>query len=143
MIETNRILGVEEREKTGERYRMVMEGGRIKSAGASLVHLYKVASPILQTPDSVEAAFRTAKAFAGFKEKPPIEIRKAFFPQDEGSMRAAFKGSGIYRPTIKTDQGPGGNVGYFHVGNETQIIGEIIKEEGIALEEEFLKKRFE
>lgn len=144
MVETEKFIGAKEKEEAKERYRMVMAGGRVKSAGASLIHLYDVASPILETPDSMDASFETARRFASFKEKPPIEIRMGFFPQDEGSMRAAFKGLGIYRPTIKTDQGPGGNVGYFDISsNGSQINGRIIREEGVAVVEEFLRRRFE
>lgn len=133
-----------EQENCSERYRMVMAGGRVKSAGASLKFLYDAALPLIENPTDMNAAFQASKKFARLKEKPPIEIRMAFFPQDESSMRTAFKGSGIYRPTIKTDQGPGGNVGYFHIvtANESQVNGKIIKEEGVAVVEEFLRRRF-
>lgn len=123
---------------------MIMVGGRVKTAGASFKSLYDTAAPLVINPDDPDSAFRVSKGFAKLKEKPPIEIRMAFFPQDEGSMRTAFNGSGIYRPTIKTDQGPGGNVGYFHISNNgSQLDGRIVKEEGVAIIEEFLRRRLE
>lgn len=145
MTETDKIIEVKEQEKSSERYRMVMAGGRVKSAGASLTHLYNAAAPVLETPGSVDAVFQTAKEFARLKEKPPIEIRIAFFPQDEDAMRVAFKGSGIYRPTIKTDQGPAGNVGYFYINDiqQSSIQGRIAKEEGVAVVERFLQNRLD
>lgn len=134
-----------EQEKSSERYRMIMVGGRVKAAGASLQYLYNVATPLIEAPNSVDAAFETSKRFARFKEKPPIELRMAFFPQDEAAMRAAFKGLGIYRPTIKTDQGPAGNVGYFYIDDvqESSIHGKISREEGVAVVERFLQTRFD
>lgn len=145
MIEKDRIVRIKEQEENSEGDHMVMVGGRVKGAGASLTHLYNAAAPVLETPDSVNTAFQTAKRFARLKEKPPIEIRMAFFPQDEGAMRAAFKGSGIYRPTIKTDQGPAGNVGYFYINDiqESSIQGRIVREEGVAVVERFLQNRFD
>ena len=134
-----------EQEKSSERYRMVMVGGRVKTAGASFRHLYDAASPLIQAPDSIDAAFETSKRFARLKEKPPLEIRMAFFPQDERSVRTAFKGLGIYRPTIKTDQGPAGNVGYFYIDGfqATSLQGQIVKEEGVAVVERFLQTRID
>lgn len=133
-----------EQEKISERYRMVMVGGRIKAAGVSFSHLYDAASPLIADPTSVEAAFETSKRFARLKENPPLPFRVAFFPQDEVAMRTAFRGSGIYRPTIKTDQGSGGNVGYFTIDEAglSQIKGRITKEEGVAVIEAFLQQRF-
>lgn len=143
------ILSVEgtvalERPRSVERYRPVMVGGRVKTAGVSFRYLYNAAAPLIAGPTSAHAAFETSKNFARLKDNPPFPFRAAFFPQDEGSMRAAFRGLGIYRPTIKTDQGPGGNVGHFSIDGQvlSKLTGRIIKEQGVALLEHFLQQRF-
>ncbi|MEK7186181.1 MAG: hypothetical protein AAB675_02355 [Patescibacteria group bacterium] len=142
MTERNRII-TKETEKIAEQYSMVMAGGRIKTAGASIDHIYQVAKPLIDSPNNPDAAFETSRAFAAFKEKPPLPFRVAFFPQDEVAMRTAFRRLGIYRPSIKTDQGPAGNVGYFRIDESKgdSLKGRILREDGVALPEEFLKKR--
>ncbi len=142
MTEQNRTI-TKETEKIAERYSMVMVGGRIKTAGVSIAHIYGVAKSLIESPNNSDAAFETSRAFAAFKEKPPFPFRVAFFPQDEIAMRTAFRGLGIYRPTIKTDQGPAGNVGYFRIdeSNGSALKGRILREDGVALPEEFLKER--
>lgn len=137
-------FGYQEQEKSPERYRMVMIGGRIKTAGVSLQSLYDLAQPSIDDPESADAAFATSTNFLRFKERPPFPFLAAFFPMDTGAMKAAFKGSGIYRPTIKTDQGPAGNVGHFIIDAHqySQLQGNIVKEEGVAVLEQFLAERF-
>lgn len=130
-----------EREPSAEKYRMVRIGGRIKSASVSLDHLYKAAAPLIRE-ESPLGAMQASLAFAKLRGSPPLEFRKAFFPQDEKAMRAAFSSVGILRPTIKTDQGPPGNVGYFFIRDgESQLEGRIAGEEGVAVVENFLRQR--
>ncbi len=130
----------EERVSGTERYRPLIFGGRIKAASVSMRYLYDASRPLIESPDSVDAAFETSKNFAVLKEKPPFPFRAAFFPQDEGAMRTAFRGLGIYRPTIKTDQGPGGNVGYFTMDDKppSNLDGRIVREQGSAVLEAFV-----
>ncbi|MEX2007332.1 MAG: hypothetical protein WD992_01025 [Candidatus Levyibacteriota bacterium] len=134
-----------EAQVNGERYRMVRAGGRIKSAGLSTDYLYRLADPFIGDPNNPDALFEVSKRFSNFKDKPPFPFRVAFFPQDEAAMRAAFKGLGIYRPTIKTDQGPAGNVGYFFIDEDigqSQLEVNITLEEGVALPEAYVQKQF-
>lgn len=123
-------------------YRMVTVGGRIKTAGASMSILYETAEPLITTPSSPDAAMEVSRAFAALKKDPPIQLKKAYFPQNESTMKAVFSGLGIYRPTIKTDQGPAGNVGHFYIDptKPSALGGRIVKEQGVALPEAFFQK---
>lgn len=124
------------------KYAALSHGGRIKTAGASLDPVYEAALPIIQDPNQIEAAYVANRNFAALRNNPPIEVRNAFFPQDTRSMKMAFAGAGIYRPTLKTDQGPAGNFAPFYIsGGESALEGKIISEQGVAVMEEFLTRR--
>lgn len=144
--ETLQAIEIGEIERTSERYRMLPIGGRIKTAGVSIDHIYKPAQPMIDDPTSPEAAFATSQAFAHLKENPQKEVLAGFFPSDKIAMKTALvRGVGIYRLTIKTDQGPGGNVGRFRIEPEgsSRLDGRIVAEEGVAVVERFLQNRFQ
>jgi cell division septum initiation protein DivIVA len=69
----------------------------------------------------------------------------AFFPQDTKAMKTAFGGVGIYRPTLKTDQGPAGNFGPFYVDTsvaESSLSARFNGEQGVAVLERFMQTQF-
>jgi len=102
-------------------------GGRIKAASIGLDHLY-AANGV-----SVD------QHIAELRRVPLDEFRTAFFPRTGRAFDQAIRGVGFYRPSLKTDQGMGGNFLPFTIDpdlEETDLSCRAIGcEEGFAIEE--------
>ena len=77
-------------------------GGRVKSAGVGLDHLY---------PEGMDVD----EAISRLRRDPPAYLRTAFFPRVGKELAQAIGGIGFFRPSLKTDQGMGGNFLPFHI----------------------------
>ncbi len=71
-------------------------GGRIKAASVGLDHLF---SPGEDVDDHI----------ARLRQNPSPELSAAFFPRTGHELARMLKGVGFFRPSLKTDQGMGGN----------------------------------
>lgn len=78
-------------------------------------------------------------SIARMRKEPPKEILAAFFPSDRERIKQLMRGFGLYRPTLKTDQGMPGNFTAFQIDSsldhtdlrEQRFIGT----EGLAIPE--------
>lgn len=56
----------------------------------------------------VKSALYALAFYRTLRDNPPSEIRQVFFPKTRAEIRAMTRsGPGVYRPVLKTDQGPG------------------------------------
>lgn len=105
---------------------IVPVGGRIKAAAVGM-DLFR------HEPPELDAKIAT------YRKHPPEELLKAFFPHDFREIAQFLNRLGIYRPTLKTDQGMAGNFFRFHIDpmlSRTVLKEHVVcSEEGIALPE--------
>jgi hypothetical protein len=113
-----------------EKYRM-QSGGRVKLAGGSVDTYYRCAEPM--TSNCPGGALDTANNFKALREKPPLSLLMAFFPDDSHSIKARLRGAGLYRH-LRMDQGPGGNFTEFQLSeNPVKLKYELTTEQGFAM----------
>jgi hypothetical protein len=121
---------VVDRKAQGGIMKSVLIGGRIKAAAVGMDHFYS-------TNDIVELGERLRQV----REHPLPELLQAFFPSDHGRLRQMMRGIGFYHPTLKTDQGMGGNFASFRIDSRAKDtnngINKFSTEEGIAIPEDW------
>lgn len=89
------------------RYQVVTDGGRVKSAGVAVDFVFEQGQVFQDNPGADTAAAVT-KTFATLRENPPSPIRNRFFPLDRGEIKAQVRRSpALYRSVLKNDQGAG------------------------------------
>ena len=104
-------------------------GGRIKSASVGLSHLYG-------PRDVIELD----RAIVELRRKPSEELSRAFFPLIGAELKMRLEGIGLYRPTLKTDQGMGGNFFPFTIDHREKSdlsVRRVEYEEGLVFPEEW------
>ncbi len=110
---------------------IVPVGGRIKSAAVGLDMF------------SLDARENMQEKMRKLRKDPPRKLLEAFFPSDRARLRQMMEGVGFYRPTLKTDQGMGGNFLPFYIDlgvRETNFsVRKIVKEEGLIIPESYLE----
>lgn len=90
-----------------DKYQLLKEGGRVKSAGVSFDFVFKQGQEFKENPNPVTASQAT-KAFHTLRDNPPRPLRERFFPMDRAEVKAITRTApALYRPVLKTDQGAG------------------------------------
>lgn len=110
----------------------IQDGGRVKMAGGSVSTYYDRAEPMVT--QGLSGASETAAAFRALKDKPPLSLLLAFFPDDQQNIKRRLRGAGLYRH-LRMDQGPGGNFTAFELGGSHPLDYTLTKESGFALPE--------
>ena len=107
-------------------------GGRVKSAAVGLEHLFA---------EEGEDVLMLNKRLERLRREPPATLTKAFFPLWGRTLSRRLQGAGFYRPSLKTDQGMGGNFYPFFISasqKETDFkVHRPVREEILALPEEW------
>ncbi|MDB4952377.1 MAG: hypothetical protein JWM27_5026 [Gemmatimonadetes bacterium] len=117
-------------------YRLHRSGGRVKSAGLGLDTLYPDEAGLYAEDPSPERAGRLRAAFREVQENPSPRLSAAFFPQERSAVRQHLQRAGLYRPFLKTDQGPPGTFLPFVTAHGAQIRPyRIVQREGVAVPE--------
>jgi hypothetical protein len=117
-------------------YRLHRAGGRVKAAGLGLDTLYPDEAGRYARDPSPEAAGRLRAALRGVQDDPPLPLRAAFFPQPRPAIRQHLQRTGLYRPMLKTDQGPAGTFLPFTTGGDAGLRPfRIARREGVAVPE--------
>jgi hypothetical protein len=121
-----------------DKLKILSPGGRIKGAYIGMEHLSNV--------DPVELNTKTIPSLRKNRgENLPEGLlgryKEAFFPRREDQFRQIMGDLGIYRPTIKNDQGMAGQFLPFGVSLETTETDltprQVIRNEGIAIPEPY------
>lgn len=98
----------------------VLNQGRIKAAGVSMDFIFAPYEEFKANP-CVDAALQALNVYKTLRENPPSELRNAFFPKPRSEIKAITRrGPGVYRPVLKTDQGPG-QFAAFEVGDVSRL----------------------
>ncbi len=114
---------------------IVSHGGRIKAASISYRHLYPsqyfqfTSNPI---PENAALLYRY---FTTLREHPSEAFFSAFFPLDPSLIKQRLRHFGLYRPILKTDQGPAGNFLGFQIGDDGGLTHTLTTCEGLAVPE--------
>lgn len=119
-------------------YQLHRSGGRVKSAGLGLDTLYPEEAKLYAQDPSPERAARLRSAFREVQENPPPRLSAAFFPQERRAVKQHLARTGLYRPFLKTDQGPPGTFLPFITGEGAEIRPyRIVQREGVAVPESY------
>jgi hypothetical protein len=82
---------------------------------------------------------QTIYNFKKLRDNPPPELRSAFFPLPRGEIKAGMNRSpALFRPILKTDQGPAGNFLGFEISSDAELTltpSVITTTSGVALAE--------
>lgn len=90
-----------------ERYQLIRDGGRVKSAGIPLDFVFNQGE-LFQAQPGPSSAAEVTRTFLTLRDNPPATLRNRFFPLDRGQVKALTKRSpALFRPILKTDQGAG------------------------------------
>lgn len=117
-------------------YRLHRSGGRVKSAGLGLDTLYPEEARLYAEEPSPERATRLRAAFREVQDNPPPRLSAAFFPQERRAVKQHLARAGLYRPFLKTDQGPPGTFLPFVTGEGAELRPyRIVRREGVAVPE--------
>ncbi|HWK89054.1 MAG TPA: hypothetical protein VNP72_03640 [Longimicrobium sp.] len=120
-------------------YRLHRSGGRVKSAGLGLDTLYPEEARLYAEDPSPERAARLRAAFREVQDNPPPRLSAAFFPQERRAVKQHLARAGLYRPFLKTDQGPPGTFLPFTTGEGAEIRPcRIVQREGVAVPEAYV-----
>ncbi len=107
-------------------YSVIPIGGRIKAAAVGM-------DLLAGEPPEVDAKI------SSYRKKPPKELLTAFFPHSSAEIKQFLDRLGIYRPTLKTDQGMPGNFLHFLIDQNLERTNlktvKVEREEGLALPE--------
>lgn len=111
----------------------------MKSAGLGLDMLYHEEAERYAREPSPEGAGRLRAAFRAVQDEPPFPLLAAFFPQPRSAIKQHLQRAGLYRPMLKTDQGPPGTFLPFTTAEGAQMRPyRITKREGVAVPEAHL-----
>lgn len=117
-------------------YRLHRSGGRVKSAGLGLDVLYPEEAELYASDPSPERAARLRAAFRAVQSHPPPALRAAFFPLERRAVAQHLERTGLYRPFLKTDQGPPGTFVPFGTGGIGALRRyHVAHREGVAIPE--------
>lgn len=122
-------------------YQLNREGGRIKSAGVPVDFVFEKGELFKDNP-SVETAAEVTNNFSEQRKKPLDIIVNRFFPQEKSLIRGLIKGTPVlYRPVLKTDQGPGKFLGFSSNDKEGEVNSpfRVSIEQGYVMIEAFFK----
>lgn len=115
-----------------EKYQ-IQNGGRVKMAGGSSQVYYEAATPMLE--QGIKGAYETTQNFKELREKPPLSLLMAFFPDDPKNIKQRLRGAGLYR-YLRMDQGPGGNFTAFRLGEtDSNLQYKLTEEHGYVVVE--------
>lgn len=119
-------------------YRLHRSGGRVKSAGLGLDTLYPEEARLYAEDPSPERAAQLRAAFREVQDNPPLRLAAAFFPQERRAIKQHLARAGLYRPFLKTDQGPPGTFLPFVTGEGAELRPvRIVRREGVAVPEAY------
>lgn len=121
-------------DETENPFRLLPDGGRIKAGSISPTILYDLAEDYMLDP-SAEAAYNVTRGVDLLRKKPPQSILVSFFPLDRQTIQQNIRGAGLYRPFLKTDQGPAGNFTGFTFENNANQQFQIMDEYGYVIPE--------
>ncbi|HEU0299222.1 MAG TPA: hypothetical protein VFR37_07210 [Longimicrobium sp.] len=108
----------------------------MKAAALGLDTLYPDAVGDYARDPSPEAAGRLRAAIRDMQENPPFHLMAAFFPQQRGTIKQHLQRTGLYRPVLKTDQGPAGTFLPFTTAEGAELRPwRITLREGVAVPE--------
>lgn len=117
-------------------YRLHRSGGRVKTAGVGLDPVYPEAASEYARDPSPERAAALRVAFRDLQQNPTLPFLTAFFPQERPAIKQHLQRTGLYRPTLKTDQGPGGTFLPFVTREDAELrTYRIARREGLAVPE--------
>ena len=120
-------------------FRLHRSGGRVKTAGLGLDLLYPQEAQDYADDPTPERAGKLRSAFRNLQENPAFPLPAAFFPQERSAVRQHLQRTGLYRPFLKTDQGPAGTFLPFVCGNGGPLQRcHITRREGLAVPEAHL-----
>lgn len=126
-------------------YQLNMEGGRVKSAGIPLDFVFEQGD-LFQSQPGPEVAAEIGATFLNLRKNPPGVIRSRFFPLSRGEVKALTRAtSALYRPILKTDQGPGKFLGFKSDEREENFSQpfKVSKEQGYVIVEAYFKDQLE
>lgn len=116
-------------------------GGRIKSAGLGLDALFPDEAQGYEKDPSPQRAGLLRTAILDLQTNPPPQLLAAFFPHKRTTIRGYLARSGLYRPFLKTDQGPPGVFLPFVTGGGDAVrTYRIARREGVAIPEVHVSK---
>ncbi len=119
-------------------YRLHRSGGRVKTAGLGLDLLYPEEARLYADDPSPERAAQLRAAFREVQDNPPPRLSAAFFPQERRAVKQHLARAGLYRPFLKTDQGPPGTFLPFVTAEGGEIrAARIVRREGVAVPEAY------
>ncbi|CAA9358960.1 MAG: hypothetical protein AVDCRST_MAG68-4246 [uncultured Gemmatimonadetes bacterium] len=111
-------------------------GGRVKTAGLGLDPLFPEEADGYARDPSPERAALLRAAIGQLQSNPPPRLLATFFPQERNAIRGFLSRSGLYRPFLKTDQGPAGIFLPFVTGDgEGLRTYRVTNREGVAIPE--------
>lgn len=119
-------------------YRLHRSGGRVKTAGLGLDLLYPDEARLYGEDPTPERAAQLRAAFRQVQDNPPPRLSAAFFPQERRAVKQHLQRAGLYRPFLKTDQGPPGTFLPFTTGEGAELRPyHIVRREGVAVPEAY------
>lgn len=117
-------------------YQLHRGGGRVKTAGLGLSTLYPREAKEYAAGPSPEGAARLRKTIRTVQQEPPAHLARAFFPDSHNEIRHKLARTGLYRPFLKTDQGPAGTFLPFVTAEDAEMRRyRIAYREGVAIPE--------
>lgn len=115
-------------------------GGRVKSAGVPMDHLFDPGETFINNT-AASVAVEIAQQYRSLRHGPPEEIRDRIFPRSGGSKELFRSAALLTRPILKTDQGAGQFLA-FEVGNgDRPLRFSIATQSGYCIEESFFQKQ--
>lgn len=124
-------------------YNISRIGGRVKAASIGMEVLYPPEYERFRRDPTPTSAYALYQQLRQLREQPTAEFLHAFFPHDGAKIRQFMRGTGFYRPVLKTDQGPAGNFFGFEVGGTHADEHRITGSEGLAVPENHLLNRIQ
>lgn len=115
---------------------MVRVGGRIKAARIGLEELYPETYHRYTADPTPENALLLYTELKELRQQPPRKLLDAFFPHPPERIKQFLNGTGMYRPILKTDQGPAGNFFCFRIASQSEdTTYDIATTQGLAVPE--------
>lgn len=118
-------------------YRVVRDGGRVKSAGVSFDVMVDPALDFIKEV-SIATAVSTTQHYANLRKGPTEELRNRSFPRNPANRDRFRNGAYLTRPTLKTDQGAGLFTAFTEGSKDKDnLMYHIEKEVGFAIVESY------